>query len=104
VGFIDDTFAQGGVILRGTGGAAMEVQAQYRRERGTDESGNHTVGGRPAFRYPGGDEVALLGVPHLELSVRIGKAYQGYDVTDADAVLAALTVTGTVERVATWPM
>ena len=102
LGFIDGTFAQGGVILRGADGARMEVQAQYSRGR-TDRSGNHTVGGRPAFRYLGGDEVALLGVPHLEVSVRIGKAYAGYGVDDADTVLAALTVTKTVERIATWP-
>ncbi|SNT65975.1 hypothetical protein SAMN05421812_13015 [Asanoa hainanensis] len=102
VGFVDGTYAQGGVILRGTDGARMEVQAQYSRGR-TDDSGNHTVGGRPAFLYPGHDEVALRGVPHLEVSVRIGKAYQGYEVADADAVLAALTVTDRVERISTWP-
>ncbi|GIF68284.1 hypothetical protein Ais01nite_63190 [Asanoa ishikariensis] len=102
LGFIDRVYAHGGVILRGADGARMEVQAQYSRGR-TDRSGNHTVGGRPAFLYPGRDEVALRGVAHLEVSVRIGKAYQGYEVADADAVLAALTVTETVERITTWP-
>ncbi|MEV4534713.1 hypothetical protein AB0J82_12870 [Asanoa sp. NPDC049518] len=102
VGFVDGRYAQGGVILRGVDDARMEVQAQYSRGR-TDRDGNHTVGGRPAFLYPGQDEVALRGVPHLEVSVRIGKAYAGYAVPDADAVLADLTVTGQVERIATWP-
>ena len=103
LGFIDDTFAQGGVVLRGADGARMEVQAQYARDADGRPTGNHTVGGRPAFLYPGQDEVALLGVPHLEVTARIGKAYEGYAVSDADAVLAALTVTDQVERIAGWP-
>ncbi len=103
VGFIDDTFAQGGVILHGADEARMEVQAQYARDAGGRRTGNHTVGGRPAFLYPGQDEVAILGVPHLQVTARIGKAYAGYAVSDADAVLAALTITDQVERIDSWP-
>ncbi|GIF76942.1 hypothetical protein [Asanoa siamensis] len=104
VGFIGDRYAQGGVVLRDTQGGRMEVQAQYARDAdGTHERSNYSARGRPAYVYPGQDEVALLGVPHLEVTVRIGKAYEGFGVADADAVLATLNVTDRVERIDTWP-
>ena len=104
VGFIGDRYASGGVIVRHSDGATMEVQAQYARDGGrSDAASNHTIDGRPGFLYPGLDEVALLNIPNLDVTVRIGKGYSGFTVADADLVLAGLVVTTDVERVTTWP-
>lgn len=104
VGFIDGHFVHGGVILRDGQDATMEAQAQHDRGWSGDSTrANHTIAGRPAFRYPGRDEVALLDAPHLDLSVRIGKAYAGFDVADADIVLGGVRVATDLKRMTTWP-
>ena len=102
VGFIDGRYVQGGVRLAGPDGATMEVQAQY-EPRSRSKRANHSAGGRPAYLYPGLDEVELVGYPGLYLSARIGKAFIGYEVEDADAVLQAVTVAMDVEDMDTWP-
>lgn len=104
VGFVGDRYAHGGVILRRGDGATMEVQAQYARDGGLDNrSANHTVDGRPGFLYPGLDEVALLNIPNLDVTARIGKGYSGFTVADADLVLTGLVVGADVEQASTWP-
>jgi hypothetical protein len=103
VGFGAQVYTQGGVLLRGLGGETMEVQAQYSRGFPDTRQSNHRAGDRPAFLYPGRDEVQLVGHPGLYLSVRIGKAYSGFTVADADAVLAEVRLAPDVERIETWP-
>jgi hypothetical protein len=103
VGFIDGRYVHGGLVLRDSDDHTMQVQAQYEPRMAGSRTANHSAGGRDAFLYPGRDEVELLGLPGLYLSARIGKAYRGFDVADADLVLGAVTVATDVEDLATWP-
>jgi hypothetical protein len=102
VGFIGGRYVEGGVRLASPAGATMEVQAQYEPRYGAKRA-NHSAGGRPAYLYPGVDEVELLGYPGLYLSARIGKANGGFEVEDADLVLAAVTVATDFDNMDTWP-
>jgi hypothetical protein len=105
VGFIDGRYVHGGLVLRDADDRTMEVQAQYEPRLPGSKTANHRVGGgRDAFLYPGRDEVELLGLPPgLHLSARIGTGYRGFEVADADLVLAGVTVATDVEDMATWP-
>jgi hypothetical protein len=104
VGFRDGHYAEGGLILRAGPGRSMEVQAQYVPGFPNRKTANHQCGDRPAFLFPGGQEVeVLLGYAGLYLSARIGGSHRGFALADADALLAAVTVASNVERIGTWP-
>ncbi|MEV4630237.1 hypothetical protein AB0J90_28655 [Micromonospora sp. NPDC049523] len=104
VGFDDGVYTDGGVVLERDGNKRMEIQAQYAPGQGNDSArANHVAGGRQAFLYPGQDEIELLGLRNLELSARIGKAYQGFTVADADLALGGVNVAADVTAMSTWP-
>jgi hypothetical protein len=104
VGFRSGHYAEGGLVLRSANGRSMEVQAQYVPGFPNRKTANHQCGDRPAFLFPGGQEVeVLLGYAGFYLSARIGGPHRGFALADADALLAAVTIASDVELMRTWP-
>ncbi|ROO50759.1 hypothetical protein EDC02_5612 [Micromonospora sp. Llam0] len=106
VGFLDGTFVDGGVTLERGATDRMQVHAERARDdaTGSVHGANHSAGGRPAFRYPDGTEVALLGLPQLLVNARIGQVdRQGFDLADVDLVLGQMNLAADVDSVASWP-
>ncbi len=94
-------FAQGGVILEDSDGSTMEVNAGP-GPFNVVRVPNHMIDGRTAYLLPSLDEIELLAMP-IEIRARIGKAYRGFAVADADVALGGLIVAADPQRMATWP-
>lgn len=103
VGFSSGKYVHGGVVLRSENGNTMEVQAEYLDVPAGRRSANHTVAGRPAYLYPSQDELEILDFPDLYLSARLGKAYSGFTIEEAETVLAGVSVAPEVHEMTTWP-
>ncbi|MEU8072853.1 hypothetical protein [Micromonospora sp. NPDC049151] len=77
----------------------------------TGRASNRDLGGRPGFRYPGGNRLELLGLPKVRLTVDFAWPFPGdgppgqVNFTEADAatVLAGTQVAQDLTRPQTWP-
>lgn len=79
-------------LYRGTSGM-MFVRLQYNAGIvGKRTDSNRTVGGRPAYLYPQGDELELLGLPKAHLVASFGRPMEGFTEADATTVLAGAQV------------
>ncbi|MEV0806117.1 hypothetical protein [Micromonospora sp. NPDC050200] len=81
----------------------LDVRLEYRSEiAGSRTEGNRTIGGRPAYRYPRGDKLELLGIPKAHLTVWFGWPHQGFTEADAATVLAGVDLATDLTRPDTW--
>lgn len=67
----------------------------------TTES-NRVVGGRPAYLYPDGKKLELLGFPKAHLTVDLGWLVKGFTEADATTVLAGAQVAKDLTNPDTW--
>jgi hypothetical protein len=92
--------------------AAMWVRLVYGAQMGdsTTES-NRMVGGRPAYLYPDGTKLELLGIPKAHLTAEFGspmpgmdppEGHPGFTVADATSVLAGAQVAKDLTDPDTW--
>ncbi|MBQ0894069.1 hypothetical protein KBX37_13340 [Micromonospora sp. U56] len=90
-----------------TVGAPGEKLMDVRLERhsefdGGRATGNRTIGGRPAYLHPGGEELELLGIPKAHLTARFGPAPQGFTEADAATVLGGARIADDLTRPESW--
>lgn len=98
----DRAFTEASVVLGDEKGRSMWIRAEHRAGRGSTAAENRRVGGRPAFFYPAGDQLDLLGLDGMAVGAYIGKAFKGYGEADATLVLAGLRP-ATPDNVGSWP-
>ncbi|MEU6076117.1 hypothetical protein [Micromonospora sp. NPDC047074] len=85
------------------GGQEMTVSFQYSRSMGEGRTtGNRTIGGRPAYLYPRGDQLELLGIPKAHLIVEFGWPFAGFTEADATVLLAGAQVAADPADPETW--
>lgn len=89
----------------------MWVRLQYGAQIVADRvQGNHTVGGRPGYLYPGGTKLELLGIPRAHLTADFGWPWLGdppkgqvnFTEADATSVLAGAQVAKELTDPETW--
>ncbi|MFG2108428.1 hypothetical protein [Micromonospora chersina] len=85
------------------GDQRLDVRLEYHDQiAGGRADGNRMIGSRPAYLYPKGDELELLGIPKAHLTVRFGWPYQGFTEADATTVLAGARVADPLDRPERW--
>ncbi|MCW3818714.1 hypothetical protein ONA91_30170 [Micromonospora sp. DR5-3] len=113
---VDATAFPGGLhvelVLYREPSANMWVRLQYGAQIATDRAeSNRTVGGRPAYLYPDGKKLELLGIPRAHLSAEFGWPFPDdhthrsqLDFTEADAksVLGGAQVAKDLTDPETW--
>ncbi|MFU8873439.1 hypothetical protein [Micromonospora sp. SL4-19] len=92
--------------------ATMWVRLQYGAQIAADrDESNRTVGGRPAYLYPGGTTLELLGISRAHLTADFGwpmpgidpsKDHPGFTEADATSVLAGAQVAKDLTDPETW--
>ncbi|WP_446216637.1 hypothetical protein [Micromonospora sp. IBHARD004] len=83
--------------------ATMFLRLQYAVAiAGSRTDGNRTVDGRPAYLYPDGGKLELLGIPKAHLIADFGWPGKGFTETDAATVLAGARVAKDLTRPETW--
>ena len=81
----------------------MDVRLERHSEFGGGRAtGNRTIGGRPAYLHPGGEELELLGIPEAHLTARFGRPGQGFTESDAITVLAGARIADDLTRPESW--
>jgi len=79
-------------LYRGTSDT-MSIRLEYNAGiTGMRSDGNRTVGGRPAYLYPQGRELELLGIPRAHLIATYGYPETGFTEGDATTLLAGAQV------------
>ncbi|QLQ37530.1 hypothetical protein [Micromonospora robiginosa] len=87
----------------GPGDEVMTVSYLYTDEAApTYSPGNTSIGGRPAYLYPKGDRLELLGFPKSRLLADFGWPQSGFDRQDAALVLGGADVASNPTDPATW--
>ncbi|PWU58633.1 hypothetical protein DLE60_20735 [Micromonospora globispora] len=83
--------------------ATMYVRLQYAAQMvGVRADGNRTVGSRPAYLYPDGGKLELLGIPKVHLVADFGWPAQGFTEADAATALAGARVADDLTRPESW--
>ncbi|PTA45828.1 hypothetical protein [Micromonospora sp. RP3T] len=91
--------------------ATMEVRLVHGAQiAGQVAQGNRTVGGRPAYLYPDGHQLELLGIPKAHLAATFGwrwsndppKGQRDFTETEAASVLAGTQVARDLTDSRTW--
>ncbi|SCG58738.1 hypothetical protein [Micromonospora inositola] len=91
------------LTLRRGESSTMWVRLQYAVAiAGSRTDGNRTVDGRPAYLYPDGDKLELLGIPKTHLIADFRWPGKGFTETDAATVLAGARVAKDLTRPETW--
>ncbi|WP_405105073.1 hypothetical protein OG559_17355 [Micromonospora sp. NBC_01405] len=96
------TFSASLVLARGQADR-MRVELGYDNDSaGTRAKGNRTIGDRPAYLSPQGDQLELLGLPKAHLVASFGGSYRGFTEADATKVLGGARVAEDLTRPETW--
>ncbi|SCL65423.1 hypothetical protein [Micromonospora peucetia] len=91
------------LMVAGAGEALIHVAFDYARSIATDRtSGNLTIDGRPAYRYPQGGQLELLGIPKAHLIANFGWPYEGFTEADAAVLLGGAKVASDAADPQTW--
>ncbi|MFI1193455.1 hypothetical protein ACH4T9_09355 [Micromonospora sp. NPDC020750] len=91
------------LVLAGGQGGRMRVELGYDNDSaGTRTKGNRTIGDRPAYLSPQGDQLELLGLPKGHLVASFGGSYRGFTEADAAKVLGGARVAEDLTRPETW--
>jgi len=81
----------------------MLLSFDYARSIATSRTaGNRTIGGRPAYHYPQGGRLELLGIPKAHLIVDFGGLYEGFTEADAAILLGGAQVAPDLAEPQTW--
>ncbi|MEU4714782.1 hypothetical protein AB0F73_14135 [Micromonospora purpureochromogenes] len=81
----------------------MDVRLERHSEFGEGRAtGNRTIGGRPAYLHPRGEELELLGIPKAHLTARFGRPGQGFTESDAVTVLGGARIAVDLTRPESW--
>ncbi|MEU5724287.1 hypothetical protein ABZ783_20985 [Micromonospora sp. NPDC047738] len=89
-------------LYRGTSDM-MSVRLQYNAGiTGARSDSNRTIGGRPAYLYPDGMGLELLGLPKAHLIAEFGSPWKGFTEADATTVLAGAQVAKDLTDPETW--
>ncbi|MER5336045.1 hypothetical protein [Micromonospora sp. NPDC002717] len=81
----------------------MTVSFEYARSIASSRTeGNRTIAGRPAYRYPQGEQLELLGFPKAHLVADFGWPFDGFTEQDAALVLGGARVAEDLTRPETW--
>ncbi|MFE9204967.1 hypothetical protein [Micromonospora sp. NPDC007230] len=112
---VDVTAFPGGLkvdlILNREPSGTMGVQLLYGAQiAGNTTESNRAVGGRPAYLYPDGMKLELLGIPRAHLTAEFGwpwpdappKGHRGFTEADATTVLAGAQVAKDLTDPETW--
>ncbi|MFE9657636.1 hypothetical protein [Micromonospora sp. NPDC006431] len=84
-------------------GPSMWVRLEYATQLASSRSeSNRTVGGRPAYLYPDGTKLELLGLPKAHLIADFGWPALGFTEADATKLLAGARVSKDLTRPETW--
>lgn len=89
-------------IARGES-AVMYVRLVYGAQiAGSRSDGNRTIGGRPAYLDPKGEQLELLGIPKAHLIADFGWPADGFTEADAETLLAGAQLPEDLGRPETW--
>ncbi|MEU9508339.1 hypothetical protein AB0D32_18920 [Micromonospora sp. NPDC048170] len=81
----------------------MTVSFEYASSIASSRAeGNRTIAGRPAYRYPQGEQLELLGFPEAHLVADFGWPFGGFTEQDAALVLGGAWVAEDLGRPETW--
>ncbi|MEU5946427.1 hypothetical protein ABZ793_12800 [Micromonospora sp. NPDC047465] len=81
----------------------MTVSFEYASSSASSRTeGNRTIAGRPAYRYPQGEQLELLGFPKAHLVADFGWPFDGFTEQDAALVLGGARVAEDPIRPETW--